>query len=706
MKLLKKFSSAKVRKYTDEYLLKFANNLKEDKDKFKQNRILQSDEFNSILKEILTYQYKKEPEIYILNTYLRSLTKFMNIINFSDNYTVIDHFLSKISSNLQPKYFEKNSMLMRIGDSGDYFYIILQGSVSVLVTKVISINLPIEKFKEHLKFLYNNEPFLFEGTMKLNRKGPYSLDLDEIKVSDKNYVIKKLPSLNDYISFISGEKYIDENSKYYSEVKLMCYFKVTELNKGNSFGEIALIDSKQKRTASIFVNENSFFGILSSKAYNNSMKKIQEQIKRDNINFVFSTNLFNQISLNFFTQSYWNYFIYRRINKGDYIFKENFHRDEIYFIHDGEIRITSNLNLEKLEEILSSLLPNHKNNKNKYHKQKTNEISICFGKKGQILGLGDLLIEDKYFCNAICESKICDFFAIDINIFLSIAKNFNEIYSAFKKLEDKKKKIIVKRLKTLEFTLKNSFLGEKEDENHFITKTGKEINFEDWFDYKKNFPLKTSRFRRKRVLMDFDKIEHRNSFYPSHEKKRIFNYKSTIPYLKNKNLSLNSSLKPKKQNFSFFMSNSNTKKNEDNMIISMKNNESLNTSLIKFNTRNPPKIIINEYNNSLGKNLTTQNYSLNINQSNKNKSRNHNYSDLVVKNIIFAEHKVVSKILKKERKNYFNLLKNNENNNDISINDKINSFSKRIESGISIPSTLLSERKFNIDYTESYREKI
>ena len=154
------------------------------------------------------------------------------------------------------------------------------------------------------------------------------------------------------------------------------------------------------------------------------------------------------------------------------------------------------------------------------------------------------------------------------------------------------------------------------------------------------------------------------------------------------------------------MSNSNNKKNEDNMIISMKNNESLNTSLIKFNTRNPPKIIINEYNNSLGKNLTTQNYSLNINQSNKNKSRNHNYSDLVVKNIIFAEHKVVSKILKKERKNYFNLLKNNENNHDISINEKINSFSKRIESGISIPSTLLSERKFNIDNTESYREKI
>ena len=95
MKLLKKFSSAKIRKYTDEYLLKFANNLKEDKDKFKQNRILQSDEFNSILKEILTHSYKKEYEIYILNTYLRSLTKFMNIINFSRGKFIEITFVTK-----------------------------------------------------------------------------------------------------------------------------------------------------------------------------------------------------------------------------------------------------------------------------------------------------------------------------------------------------------------------------------------------------------------------------------------------------------------------------------------------------------------------------------------------------------------------------------------------------------------------------------
>ena len=96
-------------------------------------KLLQSQEFNLILKEILTHSYKKENEICILITYLRSLEKFMNIVKFDENETVIENFLSKISSNLQSLLLEQNDML--IGDQGDYFYIILSDSVSVLVTK-------------------------------------------------------------------------------------------------------------------------------------------------------------------------------------------------------------------------------------------------------------------------------------------------------------------------------------------------------------------------------------------------------------------------------------------------------------------------------------------------------------------------------------------------------------------------------------------
>ena len=168
MKINKRYSSPKTKMLGEDVINNFSNLLKKEKekDKIKFESLLQSQEFNSILKEILTHSYKKPNEIYILNTYLRSLEKFMNIVKFDENETVIENFLSKISSNLQSLLLEQNNMLMRIGEQGDYFYIILSGSVSVLVTKIISIYMSLEQYIEQLKTFYNNEPYLFEGTIK------------------------------------------------------------------------------------------------------------------------------------------------------------------------------------------------------------------------------------------------------------------------------------------------------------------------------------------------------------------------------------------------------------------------------------------------------------------------------------------------------------------------------------------------------------
>ena len=670
MKISKKNSMTIKRRIPEEVITNFANTLKEEKnkDKFKFESLLKSEEFNTILKEILTHSYKKETEIYILNTYLRSLSKFMNIIQFSDKETVIENFLSKVSSNLQSLFLEKNNMLMKIGDQGDYFYIILSGSVSVLVTKIISVYMSPEQFTQHLKLLFNNEPYLFENTLKLNRKTCNFIELNEVKVKDINYVLdgkNKVHSLDEYISIISGEKFIDESSQFYNEVKLMVYFKVTELTQGNSFGEIALIDSKQKRTASIYTSQDCFFGKLSSNAYKKSMKKIQEQIKRDNIDFVFNTQLFNQISLSFFTQSYWNYFINRTISKGDYLFKEGFERDEIYFIQEGEIKINANLNFEKIEKILHCLMPKYKINKEKNVVDKNNEIVICFGKKGQILGLGDLLYKNKFYCNAICDSVNANFFAIDVNIFFSIAKNFQDVLSSFKELEDNKKRIMIRRLKTIKFAFKNSLIGEKVIENGMITKSGKEIKFDDWFDYEKNLILKSSEIKRKKVFVDLDKIKKRNHFNLSLRKD------------KNKNKIYYNSYRAKNKTFiNLDNNNNNNDINKKMMIINIKKGQNIKTNLKKFQSRNP-KLILNDnsYNNNTLK--TPQKYNT--------KNIIGNFSDdEVIQNIIFAEKKTVSKMLKNEKKIYNNLFKKvNHNKNYLSIYEKASLLSKRrIQSGI------------------------
>ena len=72
---------------------------------------LKSTEFNEILKDILKHPYKKESDIYILNTYLKSLKKFMNIIQSENTHYDIEDLLSKISSKFSAATPKQNACI-------------------------------------------------------------------------------------------------------------------------------------------------------------------------------------------------------------------------------------------------------------------------------------------------------------------------------------------------------------------------------------------------------------------------------------------------------------------------------------------------------------------------------------------------------------------------------------------------------------------
>ncbi len=61
------------------------------------------------------------------------------------------------------------------------------------------------------------------------------------------------------------------------------------------------------------------------------MKKIQERIKVENIEFIFSYKIFNSIGIKLFTLNYWNYFISEKIHKKEYLFRDNELRNKIFF---------------------------------------------------------------------------------------------------------------------------------------------------------------------------------------------------------------------------------------------------------------------------------------------------------------------------------------------------------------------------------------
>ena len=64
------------------------------------------------------------------------------------------------------------------------------------------------------------------------------------------------------------------------------------------------------------------------------------------------------MSIYFFTQNYWNYFTHTKMVFGDVLFNQNDERKEIYFIQDGEFKLTSYqlLSHKKINLIINQLL--------------------------------------------------------------------------------------------------------------------------------------------------------------------------------------------------------------------------------------------------------------------------------------------------------------------------------------------------------------
>ena len=436
MKLQKKLLS--VRNIVDDKLIKhFYGEIKEHyQDNQTLSNLMKTQKSSEIIQSILSKTQKSEIEIFIVNTFLKQLSNFMSIINQKNDEKKIEAILTKISTELTMEIYPKNSFLMKVGEIGKNFYVTLSGKVSIIVPKTLNKRMSKEQYMNHLKFLYNNnEKHLLERTYMLNQS-IYKFDIKEIEIKDEKLIIEtplKI-SIENYISKINAD---DINNKIDNQIKIIGYFNVVDLIQGSSFGEIALINKNNQRTATIIVKEDSIFGVLSAQEYKFTMKKIQQKIKRENIEFIYSMKIFTSIGMKLFTNNYWNYFINGKIKKGQFLFKFDDLRDKIFFIQDGEIKlITPNLTLKKTNLIIEKLT--NITFKNENDDEKGEDIILSYSKKGDILGLEDILFNGKFICNAICVSDNLSYFSIDINILNDIKENYSNVDDEIKKFEKKK----------------------------------------------------------------------------------------------------------------------------------------------------------------------------------------------------------------------------------------------------------------------------
>ena len=405
--------------------------------------------------------------------YIESLTPFMTLIQEDinknsehlENTVKILHYVKKL----------KNEIIVKEGDKGNEFFIILKGKVAILVFQPEYYNMTEEEYILHLlKLKKNNEnecirqtiihnqliypiednfDSLFKGLIQRKTTGGVYLENENIlKRADevycylkmKNYKDIKKISPNDYIkinridnSIIekSGLNY-DEKGNKRNRVLIMGYQLVNYFETGQTFGEVALENSSNKRIATIIATEDCDIVYIVKKEYDLLIKDSIERTIRNFYNVIYSFRLFKFITRFSFDKLYYNYFVYRKFNKGNFLIRQDEECNDLYFIFKGEFEVFTERNIievnnlliiykKKLIEInpqfekeykiineekenedliMNKKFKNNQSNKILFEKRKINLGIFC---KREIIGFSDcsFIYEKEYLKSGIIDQK-------------------------------------------------------------------------------------------------------------------------------------------------------------------------------------------------------------------------------------------------------------------------------------------------------------
>ena len=400
----------------------------------------------------------------------------------------------------------------------DYYYQLLNNIQSTFLT---ALN---ENYNEHKITSYSSITNLSEFGEYVKEYENDKKKFKEHEFLDKLYRINELNAkyttfckTEEYINRINCEKQmkeirnniknnfikINENEidfKYYN------YFEVNQLKDKNIFGELALINPNQKRTATIIIKENCHFGILEKESYEISIKLAQEKLRMRNLLYFTNGFIFKGLTNNYFLNNYFFRFKKKSYNSGEYLFRAGEKREKIYFIVSGELQLGRKMTLKKITEIIDFLSDNsgwddggisskyYKESVDfiKYFEENENYFRLYVLKKKEIAGLDDMAENNIYLFDCIANSlEPTEVYELDYQIYKSCLEeriveiNNNNYVSTKKDLlidrlyklrdsiannEFNRIKIYIINEKNLEYSKEikeNGIKSEKKKKNHF-----------------------------------------------------------------------------------------------------------------------------------------------------------------------------------------------------------------------------------------------
>lgn len=479
------------------------------------------DFFFQMVNYILTKSRRSINELLIISTFLKTFPHLVNKIQ-QQNY---DEIVSSLSLLLRSERKPQNNLVFKYGDKGTKFYIVLYGKCSVIVPKENTIKMSIMHYIKYLLYLNHvHEDELMIMTVGTN-KFKYSIDLyftnklihflsncnseqiinlntsllspkDISKIKEFYAQLQKEPIYDK--QNVSPKKYIEITSYnqkiLFDEDEIECpfdkdltiysYIELTDKKQGDIFGEIALQNSIGKRTATLITGEECIFGYLTHEIYKKSIRDIEQKIRKTNIEFLLKNQLFIGISRGIFENKYFNLFNIETITQGNKIITQGEKNNKVYFIREGDFELSSQLNLDALQQILKlKINVSLKVNSMKEDSNTNIKYKISLLGKNDIVGLRDCCINDVSFVDVTCLSTSAEVYSIDLGIIDEIAQKIKSLSIQMQSYINQRVKIVTKRLlqiflfKNNQIKITNSSLEQIKQifsENH-----KKEYNFEN-----------------------------------------------------------------------------------------------------------------------------------------------------------------------------------------------------------------------------------